>query len=90
MTLLDVCHGFSATCDCVEKVDHVASDGGRHMSLQIFFRTVFRILIQFHGNILMHSVGTSLLGDEIIAVDAQFEGAFVSVKESGPRVGGIR
>ena len=65
---------------------HVA----RHMSLQIFFRTVFRILIQFHDNILMNRVGTSLLGNEIIAVDAQFEGAFVSVKESGPRVGGIR
>ena len=52
----DIGDGSPAIIDSIEKIDHVTANSWSNVTLQVFLRAIFRILLEFKGNIAMHSL----------------------------------
>ena len=75
---IDVGHRFAARLDRRHEVEHVPTDGRGDVALQVFLGLVLGILLELVDDILVDR-GSTAERDEVVAVDAQLQGALVPV-----------
>ncbi len=89
MSLFYVGHGTAAGGDIGKEVAHVSADCRSHVTFQIFFGFILRILLVFINNFTVQRLAFAMRL-KVVFVNAGFQRSFVAIECRTPRVLFIR